>query len=244
MAALFFVVSMAGIWEFYSLLQHGKYKPQKVLGALTGVFLFAAIFLTQMGYMQSDFLLLLIPLAVLIFIVELYRKQNQPFTNIALTLLGPAYIVFPFALFSGFVFNNPGSTEYYPYILLGLFILIWLYDSGAYIFGVSFGKHRLFERISPKKSWEGLIGGSLIALFAAWGISHYFTVISLIDWIVIAIIIIVAGTYGDLVESMLKRHLGVKDSGNILPGHGGILDRFDAVFLSSPLVYVYLQLIF
>lgn len=240
---LFLLISVAAVWEFYLLIEKGIVKPQKILGCLLGFFLFSGFFLSSAGLISADYLILLFPFSILIFIVELYRKKEHPFTNIAVTLFGVAYIVLPFSLFSGFVFSTSGTTEYYPYILLGYFILIWLYDSGAYVFGVSFGKHRLFERISPKKSWEGLIGGALVAFLAAWLLSRYFTGIDLFDWVVIAVIVVVAGTYGDLAESMLKRHLGVKDSGNILPGHGGFLDRFDAVFLSSPLVYVYLQLI-
>ncbi|MEA3446707.1 MAG: phosphatidate cytidylyltransferase, partial [Bacteroidota bacterium] len=193
--------------------------------------------------LKAEFLLILLPLSLLIFVIELYRKHSHPFSNIAITLLGPAYIFLPFALFSGLVFFNE-NTNYNPDILLGLFILIWIYDSGAYIFGVSFGKHRLFERISPKKSWEGLIGGVVSALLVAWLISGWLVTITLTDWFAITIIVIVAGTYGDLAESMLKRSLGVKDSGNIMPGHGGILDRFDAVLLASPLVFTYLELIY
>lgn len=241
---LFLLISLGSIWEFYSLIEKGGAKPQKILGSLIGVFLFMGFFLSGSGQISAEILWVLVPFSISVFIVELYRKQEQAFSNIALTLLGVGYVVLPFALFSGMVFRSPTVSEYYPYILLGYFILIWLYDSGAYIFGVSFGKHRLFERISPKKSWEGLIGGAIVALLAAWLLSHYFIGIGLLDWIVIAVIVVVAGTYGDLAESMLKRQMGVKDSGNILPGHGGILDRFDAVFLSSPLVYVYLQLVY
>jgi phosphatidate cytidylyltransferase len=244
LGGLFLFISLAGIWEFYTLVEKGDSKPQKILGIITGAVLYVALFLSSAGHITNEYLLLIVPLSIAIFIVELYRKKEHPFTNIALTLLGVAYIVLPFALFSGFVFSDAVSQEYYPFTLLGYFILIWLYDSGAYVFGVSFGKHRLFERISPKKSWEGFIGGAVVAIFAAWMLSRYFTHISVFDWIVIALLVIVAGTFGDLAESMLKRDLAVKDSGSILPGHGGILDRFDAVFLSSPLVYMYLQLIF
>jgi phosphatidate cytidylyltransferase len=130
-----------------------------------------------------------------------------------------------------------------PNILVGFFIILWIYDSGAYVFGVSFGKHRLFERISPKKSWEGFIGGSIVAISAANVISVFFTELRLFDWLIISAIIIVFGTFGDLVESLLKRELNIKDSGNILPGHGGILDRFDGIFLSVPIIFAYLQIV-
>ncbi|GAI59219.1 unnamed protein product, partial [marine sediment metagenome] len=128
-------------------------------------------------------------------------------------------------------------------ILLGFFILFWVSDTAAYLFGVSFGKHRLFKRISPRKSWEGLLGGAFIALITAYLLSLYFKDLRLPDWIIIAFIVVIIGTFGDLVESMYKRSLGLKDSGRILPGHGGILDRFDGVLLASPIVFTYLQLI-
>jgi phosphatidate cytidylyltransferase len=126
---------------------------------------------------------------------------------------------------------------------MGFFFILWANDSFAYLTGVSIGKHRLFERISPKKSWEGSIGGFVSGLLTAWVISIFFKEFDLINWIVIAAIIMIFGTFGDLVESLFKRSLKVKDSGNILPGHGGLLDRFDAVFLAAPAVFVYLILI-
>jgi phosphatidate cytidylyltransferase len=127
-------------------------------------------------------------------------------------------------------------------IVLGFFLLIWLNDTGAYFIGSLIGKHKLFERISPGKTWEGSAGGTLFALLTAWGLSYIFPQIDRTHWLILAIITVVTGTLGDLVESMLKRSLGIKDSGNILPGHGGMLDRFDAVLLSAPFVFVYLAL--
>jgi len=118
-----------------------------------------------------------------------------------------------------------------------------MYDTSAYIFGISFGKHRLFERISPKKSWEGFIGGTICSLGFAYLLSIFFMNISLVDWIAITLIIIVFGTFGDLVESLFKRSINCKDSGKILPGHGGILDRFDAVLISAPIVFTYFVII-
>jgi len=128
-------------------------------------------------------------------------------------------------------------------LLLGYFVILWINDTFAYLFGTAFGKHRLFERISPKKSWEGSIGGALISIIAAWLIASFTNSLPLIHWIVIAIIIVICGTLGDLVESMLKRSLNCKDSGTLLPGHGGILDRFDSVLISAPIIFVYIQLV-
>jgi phosphatidate cytidylyltransferase len=127
-------------------------------------------------------------------------------------------------------------------MVIGYLVILWLNDTGAYFIGSLLGKHRLFERISPKKSWEGSIGGAALSLITAWAVSLVFTDISLWKWLVMAGIISITGTLGDLVESMLKRSLDVKDSGSLLPGHGGILDRFDAVFLSVPFVFVFLSL--
>ena len=121
-------------------------------------------------------------------------------------------------------------------------MIIWVHDSGAYLVGVSIGRHRLFERISPKKSWEGAIGGTLTAILAAWFIAKYIPEISLLHWIIISVLVVVFSTFGDLTESMFKRYFGIKDSGNILPGHGGILDRFDSLLFAAPVLVAYLKL--
>jgi phosphatidate cytidylyltransferase len=142
------------------------------------------------------------------------------------------------ALLSGFFDLGEEMKWKETGLLLGFFLILWIYDSGAYIFGSIFGKHRMIERISPKKSWEGFIGGSLTGLLVAYLVSASFTGLTVWEWLLTGITIIIFGTFGDLVESMFKRSAGVKDSGKVLPGHGGILDRFDAVFIASPVVYV------
>jgi len=181
---------------------------------------------------------------LLTFIIELFRKNDTPFVNVAYTLLGVLYIVLPFAMLFhlGFYTNNSFSEHYSYQIILGIFILLWTNDTGAYLSGRFFGKHKLFERISPKKTWEGAIGGGILALIVAYVISIYFTNLTLTDWIITGALIVVFGDLGDLIESMLKRSFGIKDSGKLLPGHGGILDRFDALLLAVPFVYSYLQL--
>jgi phosphatidate cytidylyltransferase len=135
-----------------------------------------------------------------------------------------------------------GNNLYSPKLLVALFALIWTYDSGAYLVGVSIGKHRLFERISPKKSWEGAIGGTFTAILVSWLISRYIPEIQWTHWIIISILTVVSSTFGDLTESMFKRYFGIKDSGTILPGHGGILDRFDSLFFAVPVVVTYIYL--
>lgn len=129
-------------------------------------------------------------------------------------------------------------------MLIALFATIWINDTGAYIIGVSFGKHRLFERVSPKKSWEGFFGGALAALAAGYVFSVFIPDLTLVQWLLFSQIVVVFGTFGDLIESLLKRTIGTKDSGNILPGHGGFLDRFDSMLLAAPVIFIYLSFLF
>jgi phosphatidate cytidylyltransferase len=180
----------------------------------------------------------------------------MPFNNIALTLTGIFYVGVPFAMLNGIAY--PGikagtgewtgtiipTSDYNPHILLGMIFMIWANDTGAYLIGSKFGKHKLFERISPGKTWEGSFGGAFFAVLIAFIISIYFKDIELMDWMIISSIVIVFGTLGDLVKSLLKRSIGVKDSGTILPGHGGILDRFDSIIMASPFVLLYIVLRF
>jgi phosphatidate cytidylyltransferase len=240
---LFFLITGLGLWEFYNLLYKNDLYPQKYIGILTGLIIYVTNFLYAARYSDSFILLLPIPFLIFIFIHELYRKKEKPFENIALTLTGVLYVAVPFSLFHYIVFNSLTGNEYTPFILLGFFIILWMNDTGAYLVGSKKGKHRLFERISPKKSWEGTIGGGIISIFVALGISFFFTNISSIHWIFISLLIVIFGTLGDLTESLLKRSLKIKDTGTILPGHGGILDRFDSVLIAATVVFLYLQVI-
>ena len=238
-AGLFFCITLLGLHEFYKLLLGGGKIPQPYLGLVSGGLLFAGLAAVANGRMDSKYLLAFLPLMVLVFICELYRNKPSPIENIALTLLGILYIALPFGLLNYFFISGLN----HPYILLlGFFAILWINDTFAYLFGRTFGKHRLFERISPKKSWEGSIGGGLTSILAAWVISSLESSLPFVHWLAIAVIIVIAGSLGDLVESMFKRSLNCKDSGTLLPGHGGILDRFDAVFISAPLIFVYIQL--
>jgi phosphatidate cytidylyltransferase len=187
-------------------------------------------------------MILLIPACAGIFILELFRNKPNPFHNIAFTLLGIAYIAVPLSLINFLVYPNYITLKYNPEILIGYFILIWTCDTGAYLTGITVGKHPLYKRISPKKSWEGLVGGAILTIAMAFLVAQFSHEIKTLHWIAIALIIVIFGVLGDLVESMLKRSLEVKDSGSFLPGHGGILDRFDSLFLSSPFVFTFIQL--
>jgi len=170
----------------------------------------------------------------------LYRKKEKPILNVSVTVLGLIYVALPLSLLNAMNYPDHGSIlKHFPAFLLGYFMISWVYDTGAYLIGKNFGKHKFFERISPKKTWEGTIGGFAIVLPATYGLYAISTGIPLIDWFALMILVIIFGTFGDLAESLFKRSLKLKDSGSILPGHGGILDRFDTIFLSATFVFLY-----
>jgi phosphatidate cytidylyltransferase len=237
-------------YEYYTMIRNTGVRPQIVTGIITGVAAYTISTLIAARYIPEKFFLLLIPLIILITFIELYRKQDKPFDSLAHTFFGVIYTALPFSMFSFSAFGHEGLNSMLPHgniifspgIVIGFFLLIWANDTGAYLSGMTLGKHKLFERISPKKTWEGFIGGIIIAAVTGWLLSGWLGVVGKTEWIVIALIVSISGTYGDLVESMLKRSIGVKDSGTILPGHGGFLDRFDSALLSFPLVYLFILL--
>jgi len=233
---LFLAITVGAINEYFSLIKE-KISPQRCMGSLIAASLFIAAF-AHTNYNYNKLYLITLALTFLVFIIELYRKKERPFDNIAHTITGVIYTGLPFSLINYIVFW--GGDTYLPLVLASIFILIWSNDTFAFLWGVSFGKHKLFERISPKKSWEGSIGGALSTIAISYLISRYVTSIETIDWIIIAIITVISGSLGDLCESLLKRSLNIKDSGNILPGHGGILDRFDALLIAIPFIFVYM----
>ncbi len=236
---------MLGLNELYTILaKYGTLHPQKWLGMVVGAILFL-LFAFRYQFTPELIFTMMIPLLVGTFFVELYRNKETPFINIAATILGIIYVVLPFALWVNYVCPySRGSllSVYDPHILLGYFIILWTNDTGAYVTGMTMGKHKLWERISPKKTWEGFIGGAVLSIALAYLISRYYTELSPLLWMTIGLMIGVFGTLGDLVESMFKRSIDVKESGSLLPGHGGILDRFDGVLLSTPLVIAILQI--
>jgi phosphatidate cytidylyltransferase len=236
---LFFLITVLGLWEFYSLSETGGNKPLKVSGTIAGSILFISNAWVVSGDHNPVCLLINIPVLFLLFIFELFSKKENPFANMGFTLLGIFYVAIPFSLLNHILtLNGTYSFE----ILFGCWFIIWSNDTGAYLSGSVFGRNKLLPRVSPGKSWEGSIGGAIIAYVITWIISGWYTGISITDWYIIASILIVIGTLGDLVESLYKRSLNVKDSGTLLPGHGGILDRFDSLILAIPFVFTYLFL--
>jgi phosphatidate cytidylyltransferase len=226
--------------EFYRLVTTADVKPQKRWGLALVISIYLPL---SMYFFKGEPLinmLICVPVIVLIIVAELYRKHAHPFHNIAYTIFGVLFAAVPFCFFYALAFIDGPYSSHFP---LAFLVLLWASDTGAYVFGVKFGKHRLFERHSPKKSWEGFVGGLLTSLLAAFIISTYYHELPLVHWMGISAIIVTAGTLGDLSESMLKRSLSTKDSGSLLPGHGGLLDRFDGLLLAAPLVFVYLQFV-
>lgn len=241
---LFFLITVLGCWEFYTLFQKNGMQPYKIIGTILGGSLFILTFLITTHVLSIKYMLLILASSMIIFFAELYTKNQEPFKNIAITFLGIIYVALPFSLLNLLVINfEVGIIDYRGQLLLGYFFILWSNDTGAYLAGRKLGKHKLFERISPKKTWEGFFGGMLSGMIVATIFATYFKQINLIHWLIISALIVITGTLGDLVESMFKRSIGVKDSGNILPGHGGILDRFDGLLLSVPIVVTYLLLI-
>lgn len=239
--AFFSFVLIVGLHEFYNLIDMGGFKPQRLTGYLLGLSLFFGNgMLTFFDYSQKY---LLFPLLCLFLIlpIELYRKRKDPFTNIAHGFLGIIYVAVPVTLLINIVHPND-AIGYNPLFFVGWLMLILSSDSGAYLAGTAFGKHKLFERISPKKSWEGAVGGLLMSMAFAVGFSYFLDFLTVWEWIGLSVVSVVAGIYGDLVESLLKRNVGAKDSGTLLPGHGGVLDRLDSIVLATPFAFVYLKL--
>ena len=242
-ALLFLLILIGGITEYNNLFKNSEVKPNKVLNYGFSIVIFTVAFLIAQGLLNQKYFFAFFPMFLIIIAAELYRKKVRPIENIAATIFSIIYLAVPLSLINLLVFPEviEGNT-YTPKLLIALFVLIWIYDSGAYLVGVSIGKNRLFERISPKKSWEGAVGGTLTALCYTYFISGYIPEIKLEHWLAIGLLTVVSSTFGDLTESMIKRYFGIKDSGNFFPGHGGFLDRFDSLFFAAPVLVMYLKL--
>lgn len=241
---VFTIIAGLTVCEFATLVNKLEgVQINRLLVTLGGGYLFIAF----MGFcMDTDSFSLFIPyLALIIYLIvsELYLKKENPLHSWAYTMFSQMYVALPFALLNILAFHysaEENMVQYNPILPLSVFVFTWLSDSGAYCVGTLFGKHRLFERISPKKSWEGSIGGGVVAIASSFIFAHYFNFMSTPEWIGLALVIVIFGTFGDLSESLFKRHLGIKDSGSILPGHGGLLDRFDSILIAVPAAVIYL----
>lgn len=232
-------LNQLALMEYARLVQMHEFSLQKTATYTSALVLMIAAWLIGKQVLEPSALILLPVFIPLFFGIELFRKKKYPVENIALSILGLIWITVPFGLFAliGFL---PLAMHYHPVIVLGYFIILWLSDSGAYFCGKAIGKRKLFERISPNKTWEGFAGGLVLAWIA--GLSNFllFHQLQLSQWFLLALIIYITGSFGDFAKSMLKRSVGVKDCGTILPGHGGILDRFDSLIGSAPFAFLYL----
>ncbi len=244
-AALMLVAGLLSLHELYRIIIPGN-RRMYVAGMLSGLLIYSGITLmaTADPAHFAKWFAIALPGIPIVLIMALYQKNTGAFTEAALAYTGAVYSVFPLALLN--LINNPFfvQAEFGQIILLGFFLLVWTNDTMAYLTGMSFGRHKLFERHSPRKTWEGTIGGIVFTLLASWLMWKYFGQLSLIQWMTLGFLTAITGLYGDLAESMIKREANLKDSGNLLPGHGGILDRFDATLLAAPVAVAYLILSF
>ena len=246
---LFALVTGLTVWEFTGLVNDRPgVTVNRFISTVAGVYFFLAMAGTCSGFTSSTVFIPYLITIVYLLIAELYAKQEDPIHDWAYTMMSQMYVVLPFSLLNMLAFRAAPEGIMYIYTLpLSVFVFLWVNDTGAYCCGSLFGKHKLFPRISPGKSWEGSIGGGVFVLAAAalvWYLTDSYdmnpTGMDMWEWMGLGLVVVVFGTWGDLVESLFKRTLGIKDSGNILPGHGGMLDRFDSSLLAIPAAVVYL----
>lgn len=250
MIVVFALITGLATWEFTGLVnEHKHVNVNRLITTVAGVYFFFAVAGVNSGAIQTNAVFVPYLLTIIyLFISGLYTKSGDSVNDWAYTMLSQMYIALPLSTINVIAFRQAADgLNYYYYLLpLSIFIFLWTNDTGAYCTGSLFGKHKLFPRISPAKSWEGSIGGGILVLIVA-SIMYYIesqgenlSGLNLIEWLGLGLVVVVFGTWGDLVESLLKRTLGIKDSGNILPGHGGILDRIDSSLMAIPASVVYL----
>jgi phosphatidate cytidylyltransferase len=239
---VFLLINLIALHEFYALTRATGAYPPVVPSLVTGGAAFVLTFLVSAGFAGPRLFLLIIPLIILLFILALYSDKPDVMRNTALSFLGLVYISIPLSMLNFMAFPYGSAHGYTFRIILGIMTLVWINDTGAYLVGISIGRHRLFERISPKKSWEGAIGGAVFTIVCAFWLHLVMGALDRTDWIILAMIVSVFGVFGDLTESLFKRSVGQKDSGKIIPGHGGLLDRIDSILFVMPLSAVYLFL--
>ena len=248
MMFLFALVTALSVWEFTGLVNNsGDVRVNRFICTVAGVYLFLAFAGFCSGITPAAVFIPYLLTVVYLFISELYTKAPNPINNWAYTMFSQMYIALPFSMINVVAFHSTGDAHVYDYLLpLSIFIFLWTNDTGAYISGSLLGRHKLFPRVSPGKSWEGSIGGGLLVLAVAALVGYLANssegghTLSIPAWMGLGLVVVFFGTWGDLVESLFKRTLVIKDSGNILPGHGGMLDRFDSSLMAFPAAVVYL----
>lgn len=244
--ALFCIISAMSTAEFCQLMnrQEGVCINRNIC-MLGSIALFLCFFYYGMTPSNTGIFIPYLVIFIYLMVSELYLKKKNPLNSWAYAMLSQFYVGLPFALLNVLAFQSTsdGTSQYLFIFPLSIFIFNWVNDTGAYCTGMLLGKHPLFKRISPKKSWEGSIGGAVFSIVASLALAHLFPVLSVGAWVGLALTTVLFGTWGDLTESLMKRHLGIKDSGNILPGHGGMLDRFDSTLMAVPAAVVYLYVI-
>lgn len=239
-ALLFLTIMFSAQREFYNLLETKGYVTFKIFGVALGLILFVLLFLEASYDIEVKYGLI-VALYLIIPVALIFDKSGaQPVMRFAGTILGIVYVSLPLTLSIWLAYIN---GVYNAGLLIGVFVLLWANDTFAYLSGVSFGKTKFFERISPKKTWEGFIGGSIATIVLSVFLKNWIPFdLAVVDWMIIAVLVVVAGNFGDLTESVMKRSLQVKDSGRAFPGHGGVLDRFDSILLALPAVFAYLYI--
>ena len=252
MIFLFALVTGLTIWEFTGLVNDREnVSVNRMICTVAGVYFFLAMAGYNSGITPAGVFVPYLITLVYLMVGELYLKQPDPVNDWAYTMMSQLYIALPFSMINVLAFRSAGSDITYTYLVpLSVFFFLWVNDAGAYICGSLLGKHKLFPRISPGKSWEGSIGGGILVMIVAvliWHLSEQYAVndlhLSAFEWAGLGLVVVIFGTWGDLVESLFKRTIGIKDSGHILPGHGGMLDRFDSTLMAFPSAVVYLYTI-
>lgn len=252
MILLFALVTGLTVWEYTGLVnQIDGVTVNRFISTAAGVYLFLAIAGFCSGITPSAVFIPYLLSVIYLFISELYTESKNAINNWAYTMLSQMYVALPLATINILAFRDIGGQVVFSYLTpLSIFIFLWANDTGAYCFGSLFGKHKLFPRISPGKTWEGSVGGGILVLVVAAIIGYLESsnadqmvggsTMPIPEWMGMGLVVVFFGTWGDLVESLFKRTLGIKDSGNILPGHGGMLDRFDSSLMAMPAAVVYL----
>ncbi len=249
MALLFALITGLTVWEFTGLVnERDGVDTNRFICTVAGVYLFLAMTGFCSGLTPSTVFIPYLLTIIYLLVAELYAKNADPINNWAYTMMSQMYTALPFSLLNVLAFRATSDGVAYTYLIpLSVFVFLWLNDTGAYCFGSLLGRHKLFPRVSPGKSWEGSVGGAIVVMAAAAGIWHLTKKygvndlrLGMLQWIGLGLTVVVFGTWGDLVESLFKRTIGIKDSGSILPGHGGMLDRFDSSLLAIPAAVVYL----